>query len=109
MLMYLFLVIVTQQHIAEKRFVKNSEIIRLQEYYMLCAIKQAESMLMSDNIPLAGRMEFKQGTVTFNKTSLLESVDEVTFTLILDTGERFIGIGTYDNELDRMVKWIERN
>lgn len=43
---------------------------------MLCAIKQAESMLMSDNIPLSGRMEFKQGTVTFNKTSLQESVDE---------------------------------
>jgi hypothetical protein len=109
MLMSLFLLIVTEQFIAEKRFVKDTEVIRLQEYYMLCAIKQAESMLMADKLPIAGRMEFKQGTVTLNKTSLQENLDEVTFTLILDTGERSIGIGTYDNELSRMVKWIERN
>jgi hypothetical protein len=107
--MSLFLLTVTEQYVAEKRFAKETKAIRLQEYYMLCSIKQAESMMMADRLPATGTIDFKNGTVTFNRTSLSENMEEITFTLKLKSGEKAIGTGRYDKQLGRMVKWIERN
>ena len=108
-LMSLFLLTVTEQYVAEKRFAKETEVIRLQEYYMLCSVKQAESMMITEGLPETGTIDFKKGTVTFKKISISANLEEIIFTLKLNSGESAVGIGRYDKKLARMVKWIERN
>ena len=66
-------------------------------------------MIVADRLPAAGAIDFKNGTVTFTKTSLTENLEEVTFILKLNSGESAQGTGRYDKESGRMVKWIERN
>lgn len=65
-------------------------------------------MMIADRLPTTGTMDFNNGTVIFNKISLSENMEEVTFSLKLKSGERAIGTGRYDKQLGRMVKWIER-
>ncbi len=108
-LMSFFLLIGTEQYIAEKKFAKETETIRLQEYYMLCSMKQAELLLKEDNLPTNGILDYHFGTVGFQKQSLSTTVDEVTFTLELDSGEKGIGFGQYDKEKGMMIKWKEKN
>jgi hypothetical protein len=109
LLMSFFLLILTEQHIAEKKFAKETNTIRLQEYYMLCSIKEAEHLLREGNLPASGLLYYKFGKVGFLTQSLSANVDEVTFTLELDSGEKGVGFGQYDKEKGMMIKWREKN
>jgi hypothetical protein len=107
--MSVFLLIVTQQYLSELKFKKETEAIRLQEYYMLSSMKLAEQRMLNDSLEIEGTIEFGQGKVDFLKTSVTDTLENITFTLTLDSGGKFIGNGTYDKEEGRMVKWKERN
>jgi hypothetical protein len=107
--MSFFLLILTEQYITEKKFVKETETIRLQEYYMLCSVKQAEALLREEHLPEAGGMSYLRGEVAFQKQGLSANMDQVTFTLTMDSGEKAVGIGQYDKEKGAMVKWLEKN
>lgn len=107
--MSFFLLILTEQYVTEKKFVKETETIRLQEYYMLCSVKQAEALLREEQLSDAGRMSYVKGAVAFQKQSLSANMDQVTFILTMDSGEEALGIGQYDKETGAMVKWLEKN
>jgi hypothetical protein len=108
-LMSFFLLILTENYLAGKRFAKETETIRLQEYYMLCSVKRAEAMLREGDLPATGTLNYVLGDVSFQKQALSGSVDEVTFNLQLDSGEKVVGIGQYDRETGAMIKWKEKN
>ncbi|MBT2677526.1 hypothetical protein J7E38_00860 [Bacillus sp. ISL-35] len=107
--MSFFFLILTEQYIAEKKFAKETETIRLQEYYMLSSMKEAELLLREGNLPASGILYYKFGKVGFQSRSISAFVDEVTFTLELDSGEKGVGFGQYDKEKGRMIKWKEKN
>ncbi|WP_257391903.1 competence type IV pilus minor pilin ComGG [Mesobacillus jeotgali] len=107
--MTLFLLILTEQYIAEKRFTKETETIRRQEYYLLCSGKEAELLLREGILPANGIMNYKFGKVWFQTQSLTSNIDEVTFNLELDSGEKIIGFGQYDKKKGLMIKWKEKN
>jgi ABC-type siderophore export system fused ATPase/permease subunit len=107
--MSMFLVIVTEQYVAEKRFVKETETIRLQEYYMLCSVKKAESLMKEEEMPTEGVMNYRNGSVSYERRALSANMEQVTFNLKLKSGEISFGIGQYDKGKMEMVKWIEKN
>ncbi|MBT2693438.1 competence type IV pilus minor pilin ComGG [Bacillus sp. ISL-55] len=109
LLISFYLLILTENYLAGKRFAKETETIRLQEYYMLCSVKQAEKMLHDGYLPTSGIMDYELGNVAFQKQSLSVSVEEVTFNLKLDSGEKTLGIGQYDKVTGAMVRWREKN
>jgi hypothetical protein len=107
--MAVFLLMMTQQYIGEKRFKKETEAIRLQEYYMISSMKLAEQKLRESNLEASETYKFNHGNVDISKAAVSDLLEDITFTLTLDSGHKFIGIGTYDKEKGRMVKWKERN
>jgi hypothetical protein len=109
LLISLFLLILTENYLAGKKFAKETETIRLQEYYMLCSVKQAEAMLREGNLPDSGLLKYRLGEVAFKKQALSTSVEEVTFNLRLDSGENALGIGQYDKDAGAMLRWREKN
>lgn len=109
LLVSFFLLILTENYLAGKRFAKETETIRLQEYYMLCSVKQAEAMLRESNLPATGIWNYRLGKVAFQKQAVSGSVEEVLFNLKLDSGEKALGIGQYDKESGAMLRWREKN
>lgn len=109
LLMSFFLVILSEHYIAEKKFLKETETIRLQEYYMLCSVKDVEMLLREEIAPTNGINYYKHGNVSYQTQTLSTSLDEVTFNLRLYSGEKVVGIGQYDKEMDAMIKWREKN
>ncbi|ESU30514.1 hypothetical protein G3A_21460 [Bacillus sp. 17376] len=109
LLISFYLLILTENYLAGKRFAKETETIRLQEYYMLCSAKQAEAMMGEGLLPASGIMNYELGDVAFQKQSISGSVEEVTFNLKLDSGEKALGIGQYDKVTGAMVRWKEKN
>lgn len=108
-MMSMYLVIVTEQYVAEKRFVKETETIRMQEYYMLCSVKKAESLMKEAALPVVGVMNYRNGSVSYERKSLSANLEQVSFNLRMHSGELSIGIGQYDKARMEMVKWIEKN
>lgn len=109
LLISFYLLILTENYLAGKRFAKETETIRLQEYYLISSVKQAEAMLRDGLLPASGIMNYEFGNVAFQKQALSGSVEEVTFNLKLDSGEKAIGIGQYDKVTGAMVRWREKN
>ncbi|HAQ06117.1 MAG TPA: hypothetical protein DCR24_00720 [Bacillus bacterium] len=105
----MFLLIIAEHYIAEKRFAKETEAIRLQEYYFMSSVKKAESFLKMDSLPTARTIDYQYGVVTFQKQALSANIEQITFLLKLKSGEEAIGIGKYDKVKGKMVNWVERN
>lgn len=104
-----FLLVITEQYLAEKKFVKETETIRMQEYYLLCSLKEAEALLKLEQLPQGGFFSYQNGDVTFQKQAISVNTDQITFSLKLKSGVETLGIGQYDKEKREMVKWIEKN
>ena len=102
------LLIVTENYVAGKKFAKETETIRLQEYYLLCSVKQTEAMRSEGALPSSGILKFRSGDVFFQKQDVSASVEEVVFNLELESGEKALGIGQYDKVTGAMVRWREK-
>lgn len=105
----MFLLISTEQYVAEKRFAKETEVIRLQEYYLLSSMKEAESLLRLESLPGTGAFNYQNGVVTYQKQMLSANIEQITFILKLKSGEEVTGIGKYDKVKGEMVNWVEKN
>lgn len=66
-------------------------------------------MLRDGFLPDSGIMDYELGSVAFQRQSLSGSVEEVTFNLKLDSGEKVLGIAQYDKVTGAMVRWREKN
>lgn len=93
----------------EKRFLAETEKILIGEYYFQTAVIEAEQRLKAQNLEQKGSFKYRRGEVNYVKKIITQGVDEITFTLRLETGEQLIGIAHYDLGKQQIVKWIERN
>jgi hypothetical protein len=105
----LFLLMLVEQNVMERRFFKETETILLVEYYFQASVVEAEQLLNKDELAQIGKFEYKNGEVRFTRRLLSQALEEVTFSLKLNTGEQWIGIVQYDRVKQKFVKWIERN
>lgn len=81
----------------------------MQEYYLLCSLKDAETLLKMEQLPVAGVFKYGNGVVAFQKKALSMNIDQITFSLTLKSGIETLSIGQYDKEKREMIKWIEKN
>ncbi|WNF21692.1 competence type IV pilus minor pilin ComGG [Mesobacillus jeotgali] len=102
------MLILTENYVAGKKFAKEIETIQLQEYYMLCAVKQTENMRSDGSLPATGILKYKLGEVSFQKRDISGSEEEVIFNLKLEGGEKALGIGQYDKNTLAMIRWREK-
>ncbi|WP_404329260.1 competence type IV pilus minor pilin ComGG [Mesobacillus maritimus] len=105
----LFLLILVEQNVMERRFFNETEKILLVEYYIQAAVVEAEQLLNTEELEQTGKFEYRDGEVRFSRRILRQGVEEVTFTLMLDTGEQWIGMAQYDQGKKKIVKWVEKN
>ena len=112
LLFSMFIAIYLEQFIAEKKINKESETIFKQEYYFLSSVKHVENelSLMEDKDDLLiGSLFFSHGSDDYRTEKLPEELLKVTFDLRMENLPVVIGIGYYDTEKGKMIKWIEKN
>ncbi|RBP89415.1 competence protein ComGG [Cytobacillus firmus] len=107
----LFLLTIQLDHfISEKRIVNQAETVMMQEYYLLCSLKKTEKML-SENIDPdeSGIFSFKNGSVSYEVSPVATSLIQITFKTKIGSDKEIFGYAYYDTDLQKMIKWIEKN
>lgn len=114
LLISLLLTIFLEQFIAEKRLNEQSVIILKQEYYFLSSVMNVENEIRlledeSDESVVSGKLMFSDGQMDYKTEKLTEGLLRVMFDLRMDGLPVVSGIGYYDKDEEKMVKWIEKN
>ncbi|MEW8986998.1 MAG: competence type IV pilus minor pilin ComGG [Bacillus sp. (in: firmicutes)] len=103
-----FLLIYTEQYLAEKRMLKEAETVLKTEYYFLyCARKLEVKLQTEEPIMSGGEFLLQDGFVNYVKEDTGATL-KMTFNLTLSTGEKAIGIAYYNKNTKKMVKWVEK-
>ncbi|WP_264738536.1 competence type IV pilus minor pilin ComGG [Cytobacillus firmus] len=104
------LTIQLDQFISEKRIVNQAETVMMQEYYLLCSFKKTEKMLRENiNPEKSGIYSFKNGSVSYEISQVATSLIQITFKTKIGSDKEIFGYAYYDTDLQKMIKWIEKN
>src|SRR5690606_37518007 len=104
------LTIQLDQFISEKRIVKQTETVMMQEYYLLSSFKKTDKMLMENITPEeSGVYLFKDGKVSYEISPVAASLIQITFKTKIGSAKEITGYAYYDTDLQKMIKWIEKN
>ncbi|MGG1831866.1 competence type IV pilus minor pilin ComGG [Cytobacillus firmus] len=104
------LTIQLDQFISEKRIVNQAETVMMQEYYLLSSFKKTEKMLSENADPKeSGVYSFKKGSVSYEISSVATSLIQITFKTKIGSDKEISGYAYYDTDLQKMIKWIEKN
>jgi competence protein ComGG len=104
------LTIQLDQFISEKRIVNQAETVIMQEYYLLCSFKKTEKMLSENIAPdKSGIFSFKNGSVSYEISPVATSLIQITFKTKIGSDKEISGYAYYDTDLQKMIKWIEKN
>ncbi|WP_210365912.1 competence type IV pilus minor pilin ComGG [Bacillus sp. REN3] len=106
--MTLLLMMAAQQYVAEARFLKETETIRLQEYYLFCSLQAAESLVQKTDWQGEGSFRFMRGIVKYQTYPLSADREKIIFYMSLDNGEKREAACEYDKVKGQMVKWTEK-
>ncbi|MBS4191272.1 hypothetical protein KHA94_13870 [Bacillus sp. FJAT-49705] len=106
----LVLTIQIDSYLAEVRFLKESEAILKQEYYLLSSMKRVENILIEGDEELfSGFFTYTDGTIHYESSQLTETLFMVTFNVKIGSYPDIKGFGYFDEESGKMIKWVERN
>lgn len=82
----------------------------IQEYYFLSAIRDLENMLVSKEIPISkGIYTFLHGEVHYTINQSSPEGYKIEYKLYLLDNEAIHGTSYFNNEQNKMVKWVEIN
>lgn len=106
----IFFSISVKQLQSEKIMAQETKKILNQEYYMMSSAKKIEKSIQNgDSIQTNGVFIYKNGEMNYLSNTPLGGIQKVTFTLQLESGEIASGIGYYDINIKKMIKWVEKN
>ncbi|MCM3704549.1 MULTISPECIES: competence type IV pilus minor pilin ComGG [Cytobacillus] len=104
------LTIQLDQFISEKRIVNQAETVLKQEYYLLSSFKKTEKMLSENAEPeVSGVYLFKEGSVSYEIAPVATSLIQITFKTKIGSDKEISGYAYYDTDLQKMIKWMEKN
>ncbi|MBG9448675.1 hypothetical protein ABE67_04955 [Cytobacillus firmus] len=104
------LTIQLDQFISEKRIVNQAETVLMQEYYLLSSFKKTEKRLSENAEPEeSGVYSFKKGSVSYEISPVATSLIQITFKTKIGSDKEISGYAYYDTDLQKMIKWIEKN
>ncbi len=106
----LFLSLQVEQLLAERKMFQETKSIFEQEYYMLSSIKKIERQLQSgESVPSKGKMTYLFGNMEYQIDLPYGSTQKITLTLVLKSGAMAGGYAYYDNNTQKIIKWVEKN
>ncbi|UII54831.1 hypothetical protein LS684_14345 [Cytobacillus spongiae] len=103
-----FLLIVTEQYVTEKKILAENKQLLKQEYYMLCSVREMEKILQNGAASSSGELHFHDGVVQYEQVAITSALTQVTFKLYLEANMEILGFGYYDQDLKKMIKWVEK-
>ncbi|WP_102274584.1 competence type IV pilus minor pilin ComGG [Cytobacillus massiliigabonensis] len=110
LLAFVVLSIHLELYISEKRIINETVTMLKQEYYFLSAMKWTEEqLLVEENEGGSGIYSFLDGEVNYHSVKVTDSLLRVTFVLTMKDSPEITGVGYYDKELKKMIKWNEKN
>jgi ComG operon protein 7 len=105
------LVIHIEQYVMESRMLKETETILKQDYYLLNAVRTIESTLATEgNKKEPGSILFNDGQANYVIMELTDQLWEIDIHLKTGTDQIEIsGLAYYDTDIQKVIKWIEKN
>lgn len=105
----LFLLMQWNQYVTEKRFSADIKYHEKKQFYFLQSIKKLEGLLSGDALLKEGSFKYKDGVVSYKTNEMGGNLVQVTFYVEIDSREEMIGLGYFDRDLKRMIKWMEKD
>lgn len=104
------LLICIEQYLTEKRMFIETETILKQDYYLLTTVKKLESTFAATELtPGTGSFAFNGGQADYSMLEFADRLWEITIKIKTGTGVEIIGFAYYDQDRQKMIKWIEKN
>lgn len=112
-LLSLFLIIFTlsiEQLLVERKMLKETKTILMEEHYMHNALSKLEKGLQSGSITDTSEFYyFKDGRVECTIADVSSSQKKISLSVILNSGAANTNYAYYDTNLKKVVKWLENN
>ncbi|CAM3734903.1 competence type IV pilus minor pilin ComGG [Cytobacillus oceanisediminis] len=107
---FFLLTIQLEQYISEKRLTEEAETVLKQEYYLLNSLKRTEILLKEKKeYDLSGSYSFAKGNVSYSMSPLAASLYQITFKTKVGSDSEITTYAYYDIDLEKVIKWIEKN
>lgn len=107
---FLLLSIQLEQYISDKRMMADAETILKQEYYLLSSVKRTETILKEKKeYDLSGIYYYASGQVSYSTVPLASSLYQITFRTKIGSDPEITSYAYYDIDLEKVIKWIEKN
>ncbi|MDF1507602.1 competence type IV pilus minor pilin ComGG [Robertmurraya sp. DFI.2.37] len=105
-----FLAVHFQQYVMEKRFQFELAEFERNQFMFLQSLKKVETLLSTEEqFKKTGQFHYENGTVTYQIEELGPGQLQISFRLFTSSQGELTGVGYFDQELQKMVKWTERN
>lgn len=104
----LFLFIEWNQYVTEKKFADDMKYHEKKEFYFLQSLKKLETILMEETFPIEGIFQYKDGIVSYKVDEIGEALLQVTLYVEIESREKTMGLGYFDRDLKKIIKWIEK-
>jgi hypothetical protein len=109
LLFSIFLTVHFHQYMMERGYLTEVEQFERNQFYFLQSLKKVERLMREESFDYTGSFVYEKGTVTYKITELGESLFQIKFDLTTTHQSGATGTGFYDADLQKMIKWIERN
>ncbi len=104
-----FLSIHFNQYISEKRYLLEVEDFERNQFYFLQSMKKVESQLQEGLLTSKGTLIYEEGTVSYSMSKIATDLFQITYRLNTDEQTDLVAMSYYDTNVQKMVKWLERN
>ncbi|MBT2707373.1 hypothetical protein J7I91_05490 [Pseudomonas sp. ISL-84] len=89
---------------------EEAKTVLKQEYYLLNALKSTERLLKEkQEYDLSGYYYFANGHVSYSMAPLASSLYQITFRTKIGSDSEFTTYAYYDIDLEKVIKWSEKN
>lgn len=95
------------QYYIEKEFIQQKANYEQDQFYLLQSLKRVEKFLHEGNYVSKGTFFYDYGNVTYSIDDRDENLLSIQFELLRENGVKINGVGFFDMEQMRTVKWIE--
>lgn len=109
LLFSIFLLVHFNQYVTEKRLLLEVEEFERNQFYFLQSLVKIESELAGGEYDAAGTYRYERGDVSFTVMETDTNLYQITFQLTTEHQNALSGIGYYDPNLQKIIKWVERN
>lgn len=108
LLVSLFLLILLNQYLTEKQFVKQIEEFEQNRFYFFQSMLQVERMIIEGEQEQSGRFPYEHGTVYYNIDEIADNLFHIELELERNNGASLEASFYFDEIGGKTIGWIEK-